>query len=510
MTTGRGRLHLKKTTRSERPPAREDTTITSGGVQKRAELAAKSIALTLDERFLCEDEVGRGGMGSIYGVYERSLGRRVALKVLHERKVGDELSRRRFLAEAQITGQLEHPNIVPVYEVGEDDTGRTFFTMRLIEGDTFTDTLSEGPMKGDALESAMDVYLRVCDALAFAHTRGVLHRDIKPSNIMVGEHGQVYLVDWGVAMISEKALSGDDEGPTTTLSIPTFSDEGMIVGTYAYMSPEQARGDTLSVDRRTDVFGMGAVLYRIVTGSPPFRAAKAEEALRRAARSEVPEIRVDDPLGNALMQLALQAMQREQDNRFQNIDALKRAVQTTLRGRRRFPTERVDVGTVLVREGEQGDTAYFIRSGEFTVYREEKGRKVLLNRLGPGDVFGEAAVFTNNPRSASVKCEKAAEVVVVTGDVLNSALSLDSWMGAFVRAQGARFDERSKRVIALETQLQNATTMMRVLQHFLKNTCDEMAIDDVASALCLTRQDIVTAVNESGVLEVDGGLICRV
>ena len=162
--------------------------------------------LSLEDRFIDQGEIARGGMGAIHRVVERTLNRTVAMKVLQPERAHERLVRQRFLAEAQVTGQLDHPNIVPVYELGSDDDGKMFFTMQLIEGRTFSEFLDSNPPDNDErVEQALEVFFRVCDAISFAHSRGVVHRDVKPSNIMVGEFGQVYLMDWGIARVLPEA-----------------------------------------------------------------------------------------------------------------------------------------------------------------------------------------------------------------------------------------------------------------------------------------------------------------
>ncbi len=408
--------------------------------------------LSLEERFADEGEIARGGMGAIHRVWERTLNRPVAMKVLTPERAHEATVRQRFLAEAQVTGQLEHPNIVPVYELGSDDKGKLFFTMRLIEGRSFSEYLRDQPPRTDEdVEHAMEVFFRVCDALSFAHSRGVIHRDVKPANIMVGEHGQVYLMDWGIARLQQQALAGGvaDEGrrrTTTTLSIPAIDEHGLVLGTYSYMAPEQARGDADAIDHRTDVFMLGAVLYRIVVGRPPIAGKTAMEALALAAEARIPDAReeVQGMLRRSLVEVAMQAMEREQIRRFQSVAALKGAAQQVLRGRFRFPVRAVPADSLILREGEPGDDAYYIRSGRCEVSTLRDGVRVLLRTLGPGEVFGETAVFTGQPRNASVRAVEPVELIVVPGRFISGALGLDSWTGGFVRSLGIRFTEGNR------------------------------------------------------------------
>ena len=256
--------------------------------------------------------------------------------------------------------------------------GVMFFTMPLIEGENFSDWLrARGALSDDDVEAALEIFFRVCDALSFAHSRGVVHRDIKPANIMVGEHGQVYLMDWGIARVLSPAAGTDalagldveDADPaetvrirrkkSTTLTAAPVEEEGVVLGTYAYMSPEQARGDVDKIDERTDVFALGAVLYRVLVGRAPFEGVNAFDSLARAAECRLPEIKPHrlGTLRRALLDVALSAMQKQPDSRFQNVTAFKNAVQQVLRGRIRFPIQHHKAGDMILEAGGQGDDA---------------------------------------------------------------------------------------------------------------------------------------------------------
>ncbi len=446
----RGRLPLAEdSTVDMRPPGR-----------RRVQLARDPVLglLALEERFSDQGEIGHGGMGAVHRVLERTLNREVAMKVLHQQRAHEQRVRQRFITEAQVTAQLDHPNIVPVHELGVDDDGKLFFTMRLIEGRTLSAMLAEQPADSDeAVEAALEVFFRVCDALAFAHDRGVVHRDVKPSNIMVGDFGQVYLTDWGLARVlapEPGAAAGAAGGrrKTTTLSIPAVDDRGLVVGTYQYMAPEQARGALDEIDARSDVFSLGAVLFRIVAGRPPIDGDSAAAALDNAAAGR--RVQLGEPLPGALrralLEVAEQALAPERERRFSNAAGLKRAAQQVLRGRFRFPVRRLAAGARVVVEGERGDDAYYIRSGRCRVYSERDGQRVELQQLGPGEVFGETAVFTGQPRNATVEAAEPVELIQVPGAFLSDTLGLDSWTGAFVRTLGQRFTAGSRRLAQLQ------------------------------------------------------------
>ncbi len=262
-----------------------DTTVFGEGLARVA-LAGPVVS----ERLQVMDPFAAGGMGAIHPARDPVLGRVVALKVIGERVAQDELLRLRFLTEAQLTAQLDHPNIVPVYGMEHAGDGTPAFTMKLIRGQTLKDLLTSC-VDGDGpdLDERLEVFVKVCDAMAYAHERGVVHRDLKPANIMVGAHGEAYVLDWGVAKVPGVA---DPELADTDSALQTASDSidttqtGAALGTPPYMSPEQALGDP-SVGAASDQYALGLMLQEITTltrANPGKNAASAIFLAQQAER----------------------------------------------------------------------------------------------------------------------------------------------------------------------------------------------------------------------------------
>jgi serine/threonine-protein kinase len=236
-------------------------------------------------RYEIEGEIARGGMGAVLRARDPELRRSLAVKVLLERHRGKAELERRFLEEAQITGQLQHPGIPPVHEVGRLPDGRPFFAMKLVKGRTLADLLRERPAPADDLPRWLAVFEQVCQTLAYAHAKGVIHRDLKPANVMVGAFGEVQVMDWGLAkVLGDEPPAAEEDGPQAS-AIATLrtgeaglsSQAGAVIGTPAYMAPEQARGEVRQIDARCDVFGLGALLCEILTGQPPYVAGTGAE-----------------------------------------------------------------------------------------------------------------------------------------------------------------------------------------------------------------------------------------
>ncbi len=227
-------------------------------------------------------EVGRGGMGVIFRARDLSLGRDLAVKVLRPEHRNDMEVRRRFVEEAQIGGQLQHPGVVPVHEFGSLPDGRPFFTMKLIQGQTLAELLQQRADPADCRPRFLKIFEQVCETVAYAHSRAVIHRDLKPANIMVGAFGEVQVMDWGLAKViaRDNDTVQDNKSSDTIRTVRVNGDgasqAGAVMGTLAYMSPEQARGEVNRLDERCDVFGLAAILCEILTGMPPFTTRASE------------------------------------------------------------------------------------------------------------------------------------------------------------------------------------------------------------------------------------------
>jgi eukaryotic-like serine/threonine-protein kinase len=333
------------------PLAPSDLTIGVGPARGRGSALGPSHKLgqatSREGRFQLLRHHASGGIGVVYVARDSELNREVALKQIQVQHADDPASRARFLVEAEVTGRLEHPGIVPVYGLGTNDQGRPFYAMRFVRGQSLKEAIDRyhqgRPPRGAdpaddtlALRQLLSRFVDVCHAIAYSHSRGIIHRDLKPANILLGHYGETLVVDWGLA----KVVGGDDPTPQsdaeTTLrpALPTGGTEtrvGVTIGTPAYMSPEQSEGRAAAVGPASDVYSLGATLYCIVTGRPPLADSDLENMLVRLRRGAIdPPRQVNHAVPAPLEAIVMKAMALRPDDRYTAAQALGQDVERWL------------------------------------------------------------------------------------------------------------------------------------------------------------------------------------
>ncbi len=292
-------------------------------------------------RFAFRSEIGKGGMGRVVEARDTELLRSVAIKLLLDPNEVDPVRVQRFVTEAQLTAQLDHPNIVPVHELGVTPDGQLYFVMKKIEGASLRQLFhllrTGGPEAAQGFNAfrLTMAFVFVCNAVGYAHDRGVLHRDLKPDNIMLGPFGQLLVMDWGIARVV-----GDTSEATTVETVEDVSTvrtlDGAVIGTPGYMSPEQAQGDLAKLDGRSDIWSLGAILYEGLTLQPPYVGDNVYSLLLQTVqgpppdpRERAPEQDIDDEIADIVMK----SLATDPHDRFDNAVEMAVAIGTYLEHR---------------------------------------------------------------------------------------------------------------------------------------------------------------------------------
>ncbi len=400
-----------------------------------------------DHRYQVIGEIARGGVGVVYHGRDRDLGRDVAIKVLRSDRVGSPEVVQRFIEEAQIEGQLQHPGVVPVYGLGVQPDGRPYFAMKLVKGDTL-DSLLKGRRKlKENRGRLLQIFEQVCQTVAYAHARRVIHRDLKPANILVGAYGQVQVVDWGFAKVLRRGGIADEareprHDPSTSLIETIRSSKhgsksiaGSVMGTPAYMPPEQAHGHVANVDETSDVFALGGILAEILTGRPTYAGSTASEVLRKAIDGDTSPARARlkkcgaDP---EIVKIAKRCLMPAQAARPRNASEVANAVREYLSGvEDRAHKAEVEAAKARVRE-----------EGERRAKRLTLGlaAAILLGVLGGGAGFWRAdrAERERTARAAQTVGTALEEVSLALGRAREAgATRMDVWPEALTAAEQA-------------------------------------------------------------------------
>jgi serine/threonine-protein kinase len=366
-------------------------------------------------RYTLRDRLGEGGMGEVYLCADHRIGRDIAMKVIRASRGSNPDARSRFLREARVQGQLEHPSIVPVYDLGRDANGSAYFTMRRLRGKTFEQVIDE--LRDGSAAAAREwtrhrlltAFSSVCLAIEFAHSRGVIHRDLKPDNVMLGDFGEVYVLDWGLAKVVENAAAPDSERQRAVTPDPADAATsrtayGAVLGTPGYMAPEQAVGDGGPLDARTDVYALGALLFEVLALVPLHARGTSDEVTRSTVQGADARASVRAPARDVAPELdaiCVRATAVKREDRFASARELYEAVESFLAGDRdverrralaRQHAEAAAAATELALTGGSG------AAGERARAMREVSRAVALDPTNADAMRSLVRLFTEMPR----------------------------------------------------------------------------------------------------------------
>lgn len=387
-------------------------------------------------KYKFQSKLVSGGMGAILEVIDQDLYRPTAMKIIKPSFKNDERALVEFIREAKITALLEHPNIIPIHELGLSDETGLYFTMKLMKGEPLDQILNELKNANPEYEekynaySLMNIFRKICDAVDFAHSKNIIHRDIKPHNVIVGRYGEVILMDWGLALYIGDPDKEDDplqRDALRAISDLTDEEKNIIQGSPAYMAPEQVNGEFSLLDKKTDIFLLAATLYNILTLEKPYTGKNLKEVLRKVKERDLiyPQKRSPDRhISDELCRIVMKASSLRKEDRHNSIQELIDDIDDAVSGRVLKQEKKLFAGgQFLMKEGEDGEEAYLITKGSVQVYRQaDSYSKVTLGILKEGDIVGEMALITDDKRSASVEALEDTEASVLTKDILSRNL----------------------------------------------------------------------------------------
>ncbi|MCG3132998.1 MAG: Serine/threonine-protein kinase PknD [Planctomycetes bacterium] len=422
-----------------------------------------------EQKYRLLGRIGAGGMGEVVLVHDRDLRREVAMKLIRGNLADDEALRRRFVLEAQTTSRLEHPGIPPVHEIGITPDRRLYFTMKVVRGKTLAAVLKDLLLDSAVarrewtLQKLASVLEQVCQAVHFAHEKGVLHRDLKPENVMLGEYGEVHVMDWGIAKFAApNGVDRPDEVPQGAHPLEVDAPmtlPGTLKGTIPYMSPEQASARPL--DRRSDVYSLGAILYEILTLQPPFSGGL--QMLARITRGDCPDVATRNPARpapEALADLCRRAMAVAPSRRPATAREFGEELRRYLDGRAEQERRHRDAEELAAR-GREAMKAY-MRALDAIAGAEQAAKQQEANVRPWQPVTGKSALFA--AKEAVVRANRAAALAFAeTTSFLDAALLAEpgsaSARGAFADLWRCRLDEAERSGDAADRDF--AVTMVR-------------------------------------------------
>ncbi len=398
-------------------------------------LGRKDGATTADaiERFEDLGEIDRGGTASVRLMFDRQLKRTVAAKRLRDDLQGNEELMKKLAREVQIAAQLQHPNIVAVHDLAFDARGYPYILMQHVRGSRLDVVLREvhdGQLDDDVLKYLVTLALLVCDAVVYAHDCGIVHGDIKPANILVAGEEQLFVADWGLAMSYRRSPAEPHD----------VASEHFPFGTPAYMAPEQASGRVDAIDPRTDVYGIGGVLYHMLTGFSPHEATDSSRALELARKGHVRppgEVAIWKDLPAGLVAVTLKALAPNPGDRHQSVRELRDELRKTCGEHLPPPTWRFTRGNCVVRCHQEVHDLLMLVEGTCLEIATDDTQGYRLRRLNPGTLIGRDALLSPSRAKTTVIAMEDVVVRVVSREEISRELQRCPWLAPLVRGDSS-------------------------------------------------------------------------
>lgn len=396
------------------------------------------------QRYRLVNMLGEGGFAVVDACFDELLNRVVAVKsVRDENRLKPEYLQL-ILNEARLISYLNHPGIVSIYDAFFEPDGSFSYTMNPLEGETLAEQL--GRFSGQQIYMpvavAQQIIIRICETLAYAHDRGVLHLDVKPANVMLGRYGEVLIMDWGTACLYDSSSYKQhifSYGKKEDLSIYEGRD-GKKMGTLPFMAPEQLLQPRHTLTPSADIFAVGVLFYMMLAGKSPYPTSSPDDFWMAAHKNHfVPLHAIRGDIPTRLSTICTKMMQNDTKKRYQSLHDVLRDLRDFSDSGRSFELRIYEPGEVILKEGEPGDYALQILEGSVEIVTEMQGERIVLATRTKGNVVGEMAVFTNEPRSATVVARhKTIAKLMAREDILKELDKLDPWVGYTVKSLSQR------------------------------------------------------------------------
>ncbi len=407
--------------------------------------------------------LGEGGLAVVSSCFDKVLNRVVAVKELKRSKRNNPHLLRAFVTEAKLVSYLDHPGIVPIYDTFFERNNKLCYSMKLIEGMRLTSLLKyrsrgKGDTKGVPLSKLIEIFMKICETLAYVHDKGVIHLDIKPDNVLIGKYGEVFIMDWGNARLyNQKPYFEYFNQHMDDIKLANLEKEAehMILGTPHYMSPEQTSKSRAELTPSSDIFSAGIILYQMLTGTHPFGHVDETREIMMEIRSfrPKPAHKVNSDIPLRVSMICEHMLEKDRRLRYHSFKEVLEDLDDFYNSGQAFETRTYKPGEAIVKEGDIGDYSFKILSGKVEVTKKSNGKKKVLAELGEDEIFGELAIFTKQPRTATVTALQTTTIRIMDRESVEKELEkLSPWVGYMITSLSNRFIEMNDKILKLEKE----------------------------------------------------------
>ena len=416
---------------------------------KRSTTEQLLAALRKGDRYRTLAHIGEGGISDVESAFDHYLNRIVAVKKLKKKHLNIESVVRFFMNEIKLISYLDHPGVVSIFDAFLDEDKRPCYTMKVVRGVELSSVLeSKTPTQ------LLDIFVKLCQTLGYVHSKGVIHLDLKPANIMLGDYGEVMIMDWGSARLYDPGPYGEYLKEVPEAQGPLEECAGISSGTPAYMSPEQTTASREALTPSSDIFSLGVIFYQMMSRRMPFTGTDTTEIFRQVRDCTPPALyRLKSEIPHRLSHICTRMLKKDPFDRYHGFHEVLSDMDAFRSSGMAFPVHTYQQGETIFREGDPGTFAFTILSGAVEISRVLNGRKMTLAMLGENEIVGELAIFNNQPRSATVRAAAPNTVIRVMDrkDVEDDLDKLSPWVDKMIRGLSRRFVDLNTLIAEIDT-----------------------------------------------------------